>query len=109
MASEKIETTFKDFAEFLFNLENPEENSLQIDLNFENDQEFCHFLYKLFCYGFQKKFGENSILTNLNIDQFNTIKKYIKALGSDVTLTEKTDNNGELKLNFIPHYPVIKN
>lgn len=101
---EKIETTFKNFAEFLFDQENPENNTLHVNLNFKDDEEFCHFLYELFCYGFQKKFGNDLQINDINQEQFNTLKKYIRALGSDVTLTEKTNENDELMVNFLPYY-----
>jgi len=107
---EQVQVKFKKFAEFLFDQENPEENSLDVDKTFNDDQEFCNFLYELFCYGFNKKFNHLS-LKDLKQEHFSQLRKYIRAVGADVDLLgyEKNDQGEivDVKFGFKPFYKII--
>ena len=103
------ETEFKTFANLLFSQHSaPRPNSMMVDLQSEDEEDFTSFVNDLFYYGFQKKF--NGIPLNKICDtHFQEIREYILALGVDTQLKGYDKNTqGEItrvKLIFKPYYP----
>jgi hypothetical protein len=98
MSSEQKEERsvgFHEFADFLYDLTfPPEEKSIVINLgHLDSESETdvtqrpftMDFLYRLFIYGFEKKFKGVS-LTELENGHFEHIRAYIRTLGYDVHL-----------------------
>lgn len=97
MSVEFRETQFKNFADFLFSHEHPpKKNTICIDLECEDDLNFCDFLYDLFCYGYQTKFSSIP-LNQISEEHFIIIRDYIRALGYDAILVGYDKNEyGEI-------------
>lgn len=88
----ELEGNFEKFADYLFSHENPPaKNTLFVDIEYDDNQNYNDFLYDLFSYGYYKKFGPLS-LKNASIEHFNIIRDYIRAIGTDVVLLDYTYN-----------------
>jgi len=88
---ETYELNFNEYAKILFSIpiesEHLENTFKDSRKNFSNEQDFCNFLFKIFNYGYYNLFKENFIDADIvSYERFEIIRKYIKALGYDVTL-----------------------
>lgn len=107
LKNKEVSVSVQKFAEFLFEQQNPQPNTLDIDKTFNTDKEFCDFLYELFFYGYNKKY-KNTPLNSITENHFNELRKYINAVGADVRLLGyKKNTNGEVQdveIGFQPFY-----
>ena len=105
----RVESNFESFAEFLFNkLTPPKPNTVDVDIIHEMDDTTTKdFLYDLFLYGIKKKYGDVNI-NEIDIQKFNNIRDYIRALGFDTLINNhKYDIDGKLAhihVFFQPYY-----